>query len=178
MKSTILACIRISRPRAPRHSFPALRRPHIHRLWALLCVGIDTNINGSVQAIRDRLANEADLQYRVVSALLAHIEEGVCGVGCLDLFVSVIGWGLLDLAEEVLLDVKLANVGDGAACDGVVGEELSTVVNDGCTGLALGQRLVEEVELTVEMVGTTDIVAGDDGDEGGGAVRTGGLETA
>jgi hypothetical protein len=146
MKPTILARIRISRPRAPRHCLSALRRPHIHRLWVLLCPGINTNINGSVQAIRNCLANEADLQYRVVAALRAHVEEGVCGVGCLDLFVRAVGWSLFDLAEEVLLDVKLTNVGDCAACDGVVGEELSTVVNDGCTGLVMRQRQVEEVD--------------------------------
>jgi hypothetical protein len=35
------------------------------------------------------------------------------------------------LAEEVLLDVELADMRDCAALDGVVGKELGTVVNDG-----------------------------------------------
>jgi hypothetical protein len=47
------------------------------------------------------------------------------------LLVCVVGGGGFDLAEEVLLDVELADVGDGAALDGVVGEELGAVVDDG-----------------------------------------------
>jgi hypothetical protein len=45
--------------------------------------------------------------------------------------VGVVRCCLLDLAEEVLLDVELADVRDCAALDGVVGEEFGAVVDDG-----------------------------------------------
>lgn len=170
MEPTILARIRVSRPRTPRHRLPTRRRPHIHRLRVLLRLGINTHVNCSVQAVRNRLADKADLQDRVVAALLTHVEEGVCSVGSLDLLISVVGRGFLDLTQEVLLNVKLPDVRDCAACDGVVGEERGAVVDDGCTGLATAPTPIEEVGLTVEMVGTTNIVTWDDCDEGSSAV--------
>jgi hypothetical protein len=45
--------------------------------------------------------------------------------------VGVVGGGGFDLREEVLVDVELTDVGDGAALDGVVGEERGSVVDDG-----------------------------------------------
>jgi hypothetical protein len=81
------------------------------------------------------------------------------------------------LAEKVLLDVELADVRDGAALDGVVGEEFGAVVDDGWNMLGKwdGDRGGRR---TVEMVGAADVVAGDYSDEGGGAVGAGLLETA
>jgi len=51
--------------------------------------------------------------------------------------VCVVGRGFFDLAQEVLLDVELADVGDCAALDGVVGEEFGAVVDDGWGVLGL-----------------------------------------
>ena len=51
-------------------------------------------------------------------------------VGSHCLVVGVVGRGLLDLVEEVLLDVKLSNVGYSATLNGIVGQKSSTVVND------------------------------------------------
>ena len=45
--------------------------------------------------------------------------------------VCVVRRCLLDLAEEVLLDVELADMRDCTTLNGVVGEELGTVVDDG-----------------------------------------------
>jgi len=47
------------------------------------------------------------------------------------LLVGVVGADGFDAGEEVLFDVELAGMGDGAALNGVVGEELSAMVNDG-----------------------------------------------
>jgi len=57
--------------------------------------------------------------------------QEVLGVLGLGLLVSVVRRSGFDLAEEVLLDIELANVRDCAAGDGVVGEELGAVVDDG-----------------------------------------------
>jgi hypothetical protein len=46
------------------------------------------------------------------------------------LLVGVVGADGFDASEEVLLDVELADVGDGATLNGVVGEELSAMVDD------------------------------------------------
>lgn len=64
--------------------------------------------------------------------MLAHIEQHVLGVGGHLLGVDVVWSSLLDLVEEVLLDVELADMRDGAALDGVVGKKGSTMVHDGC----------------------------------------------
>jgi hypothetical protein len=109
-KPTIQARIRIPRPRAPRHRLPPIRRPRIHRLRILPRARIDPNIDRGVQAIRNRFTDEADLHNGVVAALLAHVEERVGGVEGLRLRVGVVGRGLFDLREEVLLDVELADV--------------------------------------------------------------------
>lgn len=130
-KSTVLARIRVSSPRASWHGLTTLRSPHIHGLWVLLSLGVDANINGSIKTVRNRLADKADLHDWVITALLAHVEEEVLGVESLFLGVGAVGCRLLDLAEEVLLDVELAGVGNGAALDGVVGKELGAVMDDG-----------------------------------------------
>jgi hypothetical protein len=49
----------------------------------------------------------------------------------LGLLVCVGRRGLLDSLEQSVLEVELADVGDGAALDGVVGELGSAVADDG-----------------------------------------------
>lgn len=88
----------------------------------LLSLRVHTDIDGSVQAILDSLADEADLQDWVVTTLLAHVEESVGSVGGDGLLVDIVGRCLFDLAEEVLLHVELTDVGDCAALNGVIGE--------------------------------------------------------
>lgn len=62
--------------------------------------------------------------------MFGHVEERVLGIGGHLLGIDVVRGSLLDLVEEVLLDVELTNVRDGAALDSVVGEKGSTVVNN------------------------------------------------
>jgi hypothetical protein len=100
------------------------------------------------------------------------------GIQGLFLVVSVVGRCLFDLAEEVLLDVELADVRDCTALDGVVGEEFGAVVNDGWIWLGMSGRNGEVGMLTVEVVGTANIVARNHGDEGSGAVGGGGCKPA
>jgi hypothetical protein len=69
-----------------------------------------------------------------------------------------------------LLNIKLANVGDSAALDGIVGEKLRAVVNDGCRELDEGIVWSKAFKRTVQMVGTADIVTWDHSDEGSGSV--------
>lgn len=129
-KPTVKARIGVPRPRAPLHRHTSIGRPHVNRLRVLLRLRVNTNINRSIQAILNRLSNQRDLHDGVVTALLAHVEERVCGVGGDGLLVGVVGGGLFDLAHEGLLDVELADVRDCAALDGIVGEELGAVVDD------------------------------------------------
>lgn len=123
--------IRIPRPRTPWDCLAALTRPRINRLGILPRARIDPDINRGIQSIRNRLPNEADLHNGVVATLSSHIEERVLGIERLGLRVGAVGRGFLDLGEEGLLDVELADVGDCAALDCVVGEELGAVVDDG-----------------------------------------------
>ena len=69
-----------------------------------------------------------------------------------------------------MLDVELADVRDGAALNGVVGEKLCAVVNDGCKELDMRVAQRELAEHTVEMVGAANIVTWDHSDEGSGSV--------
>jgi hypothetical protein len=46
------------------------------------------------------------------------------------LLVGIVGADRFDASEEVLLDVKLADMRDSAALDGIVGEEFGSMVND------------------------------------------------
>jgi len=82
---------------------------------------INTNIDCRIKAILDFAPDKRDLHDWVVATLLAHIEERILGVGGLFLGVGVVGRRLLDLAQEALLDVELADMGNCAALDGVVG---------------------------------------------------------
>lgn len=93
--------------------------------------GIDADIDGSVEPIFDSLANERNLHHWVVATLLRHVEERINCVGGDGLLVRVVRRSLLNLAEEVLLDIKLADMRNRAALNGVVGKELSTMVDDG-----------------------------------------------
>jgi hypothetical protein len=131
LKSTVLASIWISRPGTARHRLATIRCPRVHRLRVLARPRVNADINRSIQAICNRLANQADLHDGVIAALFAHVEEGVLGVEGLSLLVGVVGRRLFNLAEEVLLDVELADVRNCAALDSVVGEELGAVVDDG-----------------------------------------------
>jgi hypothetical protein len=62
--------------------------------------------------------------------------------------------------------------------DGVVGEKLSTVVYDGLQCLARTSESLRSSELTVEVVGTANVMTGNDGDEGSSSVRASGLYTS
>lgn len=46
--------------------------------------------------------------------------------------VGVVRGSLLDLAEEILLDVELADMRDCAALDGIVGKQFCAVMDDSC----------------------------------------------
>lgn len=61
-----------------------------------------------------------------------HVEQSVCGVGGDGLVVGVVRGSLLDLAEEILLDVELADMRDCAALDGIVGKQFCAVMDDSC----------------------------------------------
>lgn len=161
---------------------PSLRRPHIHRLRPLSRPRINTNINRRIQPIRNRLADQTNFHNRVVTPLFPHIEQRVLRVQGLFLRVCVVRGCFFDLAEEVLLNVELADVRDGAARDGVVGEEGGAVVDDCCAhsqweGKGEMGMSMREVGRTVKVVCAADVVARNDGDEGSCAVGTGGLET-
>jgi hypothetical protein len=134
LETAVLAAIWVSSPGAFRHRLAAIHSPHVNRLGILLCLRVDTDIDGRVQTILNSIADEANLHDWVVAALLAHVEQRVLGVEGLGLLVGVVGRGLLNLAEEVLLDVELANVRDCSTLDRVVGKKFSAVVNDsyGC----------------------------------------------
>lgn len=167
----------ISSPGAASDRLATLSRPQVYGLRVLSCLGVDADIDGRVEAVLDGLADERDLQDGVVAALLGHVEEHILRVGGDGLVVGAVGSRLFDLAEEVLLDVELADVGDGAALDGVVCELLRAVVDDGYVVLA--RRIdVGKGRRTVEMVGTSDVVTGNHGDEAGSAVGARGLDTA
>jgi hypothetical protein len=129
-KPTVKARIRVPRPRAPLDRHTSIRRPHVNRLRVLLRFGVNTNIDCSIEAILNRFSDQRDLHDGVVAALLGHVEERVSGVGGDGLLVGVVGGCLLDLAHEGLVDVELSHVRDGTALDGVVGEELGTMVDD------------------------------------------------
>ena len=97
-KPTVQAGVRVSRPRASLYWYTTICRPHVDRLRVLLRLGVNTDIDSSIEAIFDGLANERDLQHRIVAALLSHVEERVYCVGSDGLLVGVVGRGLLDLA--------------------------------------------------------------------------------
>jgi hypothetical protein len=63
--------------------------------------------------------------------LLSHVEEEVLGVQRLSLLVGIVGRSGFDLRKEGLLNVELADVGNGSATDSVVGKLGGAVVNDG-----------------------------------------------
>jgi hypothetical protein len=134
-KPTISTRIGIPRPRTIRHGFPAVRRPHINWLRILTGPRVHANINRGIQPILNSLANEADLHDGIVAALLTHVEEHVLGVEGLSLVIGVVWGSLFDLAQEVLLDIELANVRDCTALNGVVGEEFRAVMDDGLDGI-------------------------------------------
>lgn len=102
----------------------------------MLRLRVDANVDGGIEAVLDLVANERNLHDGVVAALLAHVEECVLGVEGLLLLVGVVRRRLLDLSEEVLFNVELADVRDSPALDGLVGEEFGAVVDDGWMGLA------------------------------------------
>ena len=131
-ESAVFAAVWVPSPRATGNRNTTVRRPGIDGLRILLRLRVDTNINCCVETIFNLAANQGNLHDWIVTTLLSHVEEGICGVGGNGLFVGVVRGGLLDLAKEVLLDVELANVRDSTALNSVVGEELSTVVNDSC----------------------------------------------
>jgi hypothetical protein len=140
-ESTVLACVRVSRPGTPRYRLPSLGRPHVDRLRALPRPWIDSYINGRIQAICNCLSDETDFHDWVVATLLSHVEKGVLSIGSLHLLVGVVRSCLLDLTEEVLLNIELSDVRDCATLDSVVGQEFSAVVNDGWVWLVIGTSL-------------------------------------
>lgn len=112
-------------------------RPHIDRLRVLPRPWVDTNINSRIQTVCNGLANQANLHDGIIAALLAHVEKEVLGVEGLSLLVGVVGRSFFDFPEEVLLNIELACVRDCAALDSVVGQELSTVMDNGLVGLVV-----------------------------------------
>jgi hypothetical protein len=154
-----------------------LRRPHVHGLRVLLRPRIYPNINGRIQTICNRLADQTDLHDRVVTTLLAHVEKSVLGIGSLHLLVGVVRGCLFDFTEEVLLDVELADVRDCAALDSVVGEQFGAVVDDSWVKLVARTFGLKWLELTVEMVCATYVVTWDHGFEGSCTVLAGRLDT-
>lgn len=123
--------VRISGPGAARNRLATGGCPHVHWLRVLPSLGVDTDVDSSIEAILDRLSDERDLHDGVIAALLGHGEQEVLGICHVLLRVGVV-WGcLLDLVEEVLLNVELTDVGYGSTLDGVVGQKGSTVVDDG-----------------------------------------------
>ena len=62
--------------------------------------------------------------------MLAHVEQHVLGVSGHLLGVDIVWSSLFDLIEKVLLDVELANMGDGPALNSVVGKKGSAMVHD------------------------------------------------
>jgi hypothetical protein len=130
-KATVLASVWISRPWTVRDRFATIRSPHVDWLRVLASPGVNANIDCSVKTISNSLANQADLHDWVVPTLFAHVEESILGIKGLRLLVGVVGRCFFDLTEEVLLNVHLTNVRDCAALNGIIGEELGTVVNDG-----------------------------------------------
>jgi hypothetical protein len=146
-KPTVKARIRVPRPRAPLNRHTSIRRPRVNRLRVLLRLGVNTNINRRIKAILDRLSDQRDLHDGVVAALLGHVEERVGSVSGDGLLVGVVGGCLFHLAHEGLVDVKLADVRDGTALDGVVGEELRAVVDNGWGGqyANIGRRTEESL---------------------------------
>lgn len=130
-ESTVQASVGVSCPWAPLDWYATVRGPHVDRLRVLLRLGVDADIDSSIQAVLDGLANERNLHHWIIAALLSHVEKRVCCVGSNGLLVGVVRRRLLHLTHEVLLDIELANVRDGTALNGVVGKELSTMVDDG-----------------------------------------------
>lgn len=121
----------VSRPWAVGIRLATSRGPHIDRYWILLSLGVDTHIDGGIKTVLNLASDERDLHDGVVTTLRTHSEEKVLGVESLRLLVGVIGGGFFNLGKEVLLNVELADVGDCATLNGVVGQLGSAVVDDG-----------------------------------------------
>lgn len=132
-ESTVLARIRVSRPRGSGHRNTALLGPEVDGLGVLFGLRVDTYINGRIKPVFDLCSDQRDLHDGVVAALLAHVEKEVVSVLGLDLLVGVVGGHGFDARKEILLDVELAYMRDGAALDGVVGEEFGAVVDNSCS---------------------------------------------
>lgn len=120
----------VSSPWATGNGHATLLGPHVNGLGVPDCLWVHTNIHGRVETILNGLADERDLQDWVGTSLLTRVEEGVLSVHGLLLLVGVVWSGSLDLCKEVLLNIELTNVRNGSTLNGVVRQELSTVVDD------------------------------------------------
>lgn len=132
-EAAVPAAIGITSPRRVRHGNATFVSPRVDGLRVLFGLGVNTNVDGGVQAILNLATDEGDLHDWIVTTLLSHVEECILGVLGLSLLVGIVGRGGLDPGKEVLLDIELADMRNGAALDGVICKLLSAVVDDGCS---------------------------------------------
>lgn len=87
-----------------------------------------------MQAVGHAAAQQRQLDEGVVAAGLALAQQKVVGVAGPGLRVGAVGALELDRLDADVVKVELADVGDRAALDGVVGESGGAVVDDGFFG--------------------------------------------
>lgn len=87
-----------------------------------------------MQAVGHAAAQQRQLDEGVVAAGLALAQQKVVGVAGPGLRVGAVGALELDRLDVDVVKVELADVGDRAALDGVVGESGGAVVDDGFFG--------------------------------------------
>lgn len=153
----------------PRVSLPhrlvirdtTIRGPRVDITGAPLRRGIDADIDEAIQSALDAIAELSDLNDRVITTTLTLLEELVLAVERQGLLVRVVWSCLLNGREEGLIKVELADMGDGAALDGVVGQLGCAVMDDG-----------------VQMIWTSSIMARNNGLEASSAVGACRLDTA
>ena len=122
---------RVALPHRARDGNTTSSGPHVDGLRALVDLGVNTDLDRSIETLLHGLAEKDSLECRVITLTIAGLEEHISGILGPGLVVCAVWAGLLDAVEEALLDVELTNVGDSTTADGVVRQQLSTVVDDG-----------------------------------------------